>query len=48
MTLMALTLRINLRHPGAGRDPDLPAVVISLDSGLRRNDEQAASKGMYG
>jgi hypothetical protein len=27
------------RHPGAGRDPELPMVVSFLDSGLRRNDD---------
>jgi hypothetical protein len=30
---------MNYRHPGEGRDPGPALVIISLDSGLRRNDE---------
>ncbi len=39
-------LRVNLRHSGAGRNPEPSAVIISLDSGLRRNDGYVAYKGV--
>jgi hypothetical protein len=32
----------DIRHPGAGRDPDRLVVAVFLDSGLRRNDENPA------
>jgi hypothetical protein len=39
-TRMALTSGElqDIRHPGAGRDPDRSMVAVFLDSGLRRND----------
>jgi hypothetical protein len=36
---MALTYAKNHHHPGAGRGPECLIVAASLDSGLRRNDE---------
>ncbi len=45
---MALTYAQNHRHPGVGRDPDLPMLVTFLDSGLRRNDEQGIWTGLFG